>query len=85
MPIKVFIVDKRVDKQFLKLPQHIQAKIIKAYDTLKLNPIAGAKLKGELSDYYKFRIGDYRIVYKFNPTISTLEVVKIEHRQGVYK
>jgi len=85
MPAKIFVVEKKADKDFLKLPQNIQEKIINAYSTLKINPIAGAKLKGELANYYKFRVGDYRIVYKFNSKESILEVVKIEHRQGVYK
>lgn len=85
MPAKFFLVDKKADKQFLKLPRNIQEKVLHAYRNLKSNPISGAKLKGELLNYYKFRIGDYRIVYKFNPKTSTVEVVKIEHRQGVYK
>ncbi len=85
MTAKIFVVEKRADKEFLKLPRNIQEKIINAYSTLKLNPIAQAKLKGALSQFYKFRVGDYRIVYIFNSKDSILAVVKIEHRQGVYK
>ncbi len=85
MPVKFFLVDKKANKQFLKLPRNIQEKVLHAYRNLKLNPISGTKLKGELSNYYKCRIGDYRIVYRFNPKTSTIEIVKIEHRQGVYK
>lgn len=85
MSAKFFVVDKKADKQFLKLPKHIQEKIIRAYDSLKLNPIAGAKLQGELKNYYKFRVGDYRIVYRFSSKERLVQVVKIEHRQGVYR
>jgi len=85
MPAKYFIVSKKADKSFLKFPKNIQEKVIKVYDYIQANPIIGTKLKGELSDYYKVRIGDYRLIYKFNPKTSTVEVVKTEHRQGVYR
>ena len=85
MPAKYFIVDKKADKQFLKLPKFAQKRVILAYRALRENPISGSKLKGELSEYYKYRIGDWRIVYKFDSKRSIIEVVKIEHRQGVYR
>lgn len=85
MSAKHLIVEKQVRKKLLKLPKHIHIKIIKALSTIQENPLSGQKLKGELADYYKFRVGDYRIVYMFDYKTSTVEVVKIEHRQGVYK
>ncbi len=85
MPARNFVISKKANKEALKLPLSIQNKINKAFGILKLNPLAGAKLQGELAGHYKFRIGDYRIVYKFNSKERILEVVKIEHRQGVYK
>ena len=84
MSVKVF-VEKKADKQFLKLPRGIQKKIIRTYNTLAINPTAGTKLHGELKKFYKFRVGDYRIVYTFNTKRKLVEVVKIEHRQGVYR
>lgn len=85
MPAKIFLVDKKAYKQFLKLPKNIRGKIIHAYRNLKENPISGEKLHGELLGYYKYKVGDYRIVYIFDKKESKIAVVKIEHRQGVYK
>ena len=85
MPAKLFNVAKKANKQLSKVPLKVQGKIIQALKNLKQNPLAGKKLDGALADNYKFRIGDYRIVYKFDPKESRVEVVKIEHRQGVYK
>lgn len=85
MPAKALIVDKNADKRFLKLPLPIQKRVIYAYDKLKLNPISGIKLHGKLEGLYKYRLGDYRIVYMFNTKTSTVEILTIEHRQGVYK
>lgn len=85
MPAKSFILADRADKELFKLPLQIQKRVIKTFETIKSNPVAGIKLHGELEYYYKFRVGDYRIVYMFNPKDSMVSVVKIEHRQGVYK
>lgn len=84
MPARL-VVDKKADKGFLRLPRNIQGKIITAYSRLSETPILGVKLHGELSNYYKYQVGDYRIIYKFHIKEKILEVVKIEHRQGVYK
>lgn len=73
------------DKNLSKLPKSIQSKIITSFDKIKQNPVMGIKLHGELKNYYKFRVGDYRIVYRFNSKESLVQIVKIEHRQGVYK
>lgn len=85
MPARVFILAKRANKQLKKLPIRTHIKVVQSFRELKQNPLAGTKLEGKLNNNYKFRIGDYRIVYKFNPKESMLEVLKIEHRQGVYK
>lgn len=85
MPAKHFYVAKSADKNFLKLLRNIQTRIIDAYTRLKDNPLSGEKLHGELAGKYKLRIGDYRLVYEFDSKESRIKVVKIEHRQGIYK
>ena len=85
MPAKYLIVDKRLRRQLLKIPLPIHQRIIKALNSIKANPVSGIKLHGELQQYYKFRVGDYRIVYRFNSKESLVQVVRIEHRQGVYR
>ena len=85
MPAKYLSTDKYVQKQLRKLPFHVHEKVIKALDMIQANPLSGAKLHGELKNYYKYRVGDYRIVYQFNSRTSTVIVVKVEHRQGAYK
>lgn len=85
MPAKTFILPKKANKEISKLPLRIQNKIDEAFDKIKRNPNLGVKLHGELTGYYKFRVGDYRIVYEFNKELSVLEIIKVEHRQGVYR
>ena len=85
MVVKNLQLAQSADKNLSKLPKNIQSKIISSFDKIKQNPISGIKLHGELKNYYKFRVGDYRIVYRFNPKESLIQIVKIEHRQGVYR
>lgn len=85
MAVKNLQLAPSVDKSLLKLPKKIQLKVIRSFERIQLDPISGNKLHGELKDYYKFRVGDYRIIYRIDLKKSTVLVVKIEHRQGVYK
>lgn len=85
MSANQLVLEKAAKKRFLKLPVKIHQRILDNLELIRINPLIGPKLQGELSSYHKLRIGDYRIVYKFNSKINLVEVVKIEHRQGVYK
>jgi mRNA interferase RelE/StbE len=47
--------------------------------------IAPIPLHAEWRGFYKFRAGDYRIVYQINYAARTLLVEYIDHRSTVYK
>lgn len=85
MPAENLHVPEFVKKRVHKFPQQVQRRIAVALIELKSNPLLGVKLGGKLSNYYKIRIGDYRIVYIFYPKLRLIEILKIEHRQGVYR
>ncbi len=85
MPAKFFSISKKANKNASRLPLKIHHKVDLAFDAIKENPIIGEKLHGELEGYYKYRIGNYRIIYTFDSRESVVTVVKIEHRQGVYR
>ncbi len=79
------IVERQARKNLLKLPPKIHTRIVNAFRVIKENPLIGEKLHGALKGYYKLRLGDYRIVYSLDTKKSLVTVVKIEHRQGVYR
>lgn len=85
MPAKLFYLHDRVNKAVSRLPISIQNKIDQAFDRIKENPLVGTKLHGALSGHYKYRVGDYRIIYSFSSKESMVTVAKVEHRQGIYK
>lgn len=85
MSAKFLIVPKHIQKNLLRFPFKVHERIIKSLDVIKTNPNSGIKLHGQLGDYFKFRVGDYRIVYSFDQKQRAVYILKIEHRQGVYK
>lgn len=85
MSAKHFIVDSKIDKSLAKIPRYVRDKIIDKLGVMEQNPLVGVKLGGKLKDFYKCRVGDYRIIYSFDSKKSLVFVAKIEHRQGVYR
>lgn len=85
MSAKQVIVANKARKQSLKLPDNVRRRLKQALIQIKENPIIGPRLHGELKNFYKYRIGDYRSVYTLDPKEKIVMIVKVEHRQGVYK
>jgi mRNA interferase RelE/StbE len=42
-------------------------------------------LKGDYAGYYRYRIGDYRVIYSIDDEVVQVLVVAITHRSEVYK
>jgi len=58
------------------------------YPLLRTNPFFGPnikRLKGTFSDYYRYRIGDYRLFYTVNQEEVIVFVVALRHRQDAYE
>lgn len=45
----------------------------------------GAALKGHLKDFWRYRVGDYRIICNLENATLTVLVIRIGHRSSVYK
>ena len=50
---------------------------------LSANPNAGIPLTGEFHGLFKYRVGDYRVIYAKTP--EGVLVVRIGHRKDVYR
>lgn len=44
----------------------------------------GKSLRGELGDYWRYRVGDYRILCKIEDEVLIVLVVKVGHRRDIY-
>lgn len=45
----------------------------------------GKLLTGKYKDLYRYRYGDYRIIYEIDKTNKRVIILKIGHRRGVYE
>jgi mRNA interferase RelE/StbE len=45
----------------------------------------GAALRGEHSGYWRYRIGDYRVVASIQDERITILIVRVGHRREVYR
>jgi len=80
------LIDDKVVKDLKKIDHNWRAKILIAIKTkLVENPYLGKKLVGDLSPYYRLRVGDYRVLYEIIENKVMIIVVKVKHRKNVYK
>lgn len=78
---------KRAEKDLAALPKQDRLRIAARIEELSSNPRPhGAEpLKGELSGHWKFRVGDYRVVYQIQDDVLVVVVVRIGNRREVYR
>lgn len=79
----------RFDKEFKKLDRYTQL-MIKSWITKNLvdtdNPrIHGKALVGNKSGYWRYRIGDYRLICEIIDNELIILALSVGHRREVYK
>lgn len=74
-------------RELAALPPAIRKRIGKKIGSLEENPRPpGVKmLKGKRGDFYRLRVGDYRILYEIKSGTLLVVVIKIGHRREVYR
>ncbi len=68
-----------------KLPQAIKWRIIRAVRRLAKNPFPKGVRKLAGSDYYRLRVGDYRVIYEVHRDKLFILVIRIGHRKDIYR
>ena len=86
----VYKIEWRQDalKELGKLDNSVRIQINKFIKKLasRDNPrIIGEALKDNLSAYWRYRVGDYRIIAEIQDDKFVILVVGIDHRKQVYK
>ena len=77
---------KSAQKELYKLNKELISKVLEFVAHLSENPYPDGclKLRGS-HDAYRYRIGDYRIIYTVLSNILTIEIIRIGHRKEIYR
>ena len=81
--------DRHFEKSIKKLKnqplaQHIEESIINAEQAINLHNIHSIKKLVGFKDYYRIRIGDFRVIYEIEDDILVVVVVSVGDRKEVY-
>ncbi|MGC9309271.1 MAG: type II toxin-antitoxin system RelE family toxin [Candidatus Nanoarchaeia archaeon] len=77
--------DSKAVEQLEKLEIFVRKRIIKKIRYLAEN-FSNADVKKLVnSDFYRMRIGDYRVIFDVDNFLKILKVVRVGHRKNIYK
>ena len=71
-------------RELKKLPADVKARVLLAIEELGSNPFAGIRLRGELDGLFRWRTGDYRIVYKIDEEKRLVVLLDVGPRKAIY-
>jgi len=71
-------------KQEKKLNAKLKERAIEAVELNLRDPYSGINLKGDLRDYWKKRVGKYRIIYKIDDLEKIVVFFDVDLRKRVY-
>ena len=79
------IASQQFDEDFYRLPQPLQVRVQRRLDDigLRLGRFPHFRMSG--SDKYRLRIGDYRVIYRFDQEKNEIYLVAIGHRREIYR
>jgi mRNA interferase RelE/StbE len=83
----VFLVEKTINKDLLKIPKNNRILIVKKLKLLSKNWLKGVNIK-KLADYsqadFRLRVWDYRILFDIDEDKAIIKVIRILHRSKLY-
>ena len=87
------VIAESATKELKRIPAKIQNRIFEKIDGLveEPKPNGHKKLKNfdmpgsDHNEYYRIRVGDYRVIYAIEDEEITIFVMKIAHRKNVYE
>ncbi|MFA5248649.1 MAG: type II toxin-antitoxin system RelE/ParE family toxin [Patescibacteria group bacterium] len=78
-------LSRKAGKELEKIPSQQKEKITSKFIALENNPYLGKKLDGEYENCRSVYVWPYRIIYMILKDRLLVYVIKVGHRQGVYK
>jgi mRNA interferase RelE/StbE len=82
------ILSSSAEEFFAAADQPLAKKLARCFGRLESDPRQGNNvkaLKGKWSGYLRYRVGDWRVVYRIDDAASCVYVAAIAHRREVYE
>jgi len=72
---------------YKKCPLDLTEKFNSCFEALEQNPFSGSHIKQLRSDrkLYRYRVGDYRVIYEIDKKIKKVGVLLISPRPSAYR
>jgi len=75
----------QADRDLLALPQKEAERVDSAIQRLALNPRPPGCKKLRNDDFYRIRVGNYRVLYTVDDRQRTVLIASIGHRREIYR
>ena len=79
------IASREFDSDFFDLPLRLQALVQRKIDAMGSRLATFPRFHMAGSDRYRLRIGDYRVIYRFDLNRREIYLVPIGHRREIYR
>jgi len=82
------VLTKPAEKTYDRAPRNIKQRLGHCFEDLETNPLYGHSIKpltGKLKGLYRYRVGDWRVIYRLFREKMIVEVVAILPRGNAYK
>jgi len=78
-------VKKSAETELRNIPRKELTRILDRISSLADDPHPKGSLKLTNKEWYRLRIGNYRVLYSVKDHILTVYIVKVGHRQNIYR
>lgn len=77
-------IKRNVAQQIERLPGHVRQRIVKSIDGLRSEPrpLIAKSLRGQHSDKLQISLDVWRIVYRVDDEVVTVEVLRVGKKHG---
>jgi mRNA interferase RelE/StbE len=79
------IAAREFDDDFFRLPKPIQELVQKKIDAMSLRLPTFPHYRMTGSDKYRLRVGDYRVIYRFDSNRGEIYLLAIGNRREIYR
>ena len=78
-------ITQTAEKQISSFDKPIQRRIIDFLKRIKYDPrCSGKSLKGNMAKFWRYRIGDYRLICVIEEENYTVKILEAGHRKNIY-